>query len=894
MVRPALVPAHHALRRAAAQFRVATAIALIAALPLRAQTVVQQGWNPKEVLAKETYVKPPEIVERIVTAPRNSVTFTNPSPDRRYFLKTESEGLPSIEVFGKPHYRLGGLEIDFKANRARSLTTRGSVGLTLIDPNTGAMRTIETPKGAIVNGATWSPDGKSIGYIASFDAATHIYVADVATGKSVQITRTPILATRVTSFDWTADGKSIVTVLVPDGRTAEPRRPPVETGPLVRNSDGRVLKNRNYASLLRDQYEKDLLDYYTNGQVALIDVKTRAVKKVGQPALVTAVDASPDAQYFLVTLQTKPYSYLVPVSNFGTVEQIWDASGKVLAEVAKRPLSEGQSANDSTGGFGGRGGAQSDTGKRNLEWNPVGPGVVYLHAEAPPAGANGAQRAGGGGNGRGRGGQGGAARKDRLYQWSPPFGPSDVKQLFEANSRITSAEFSPDGKTLFVNEGSDLYAVRLADPSKHYEIAKGGSIESGGRGGRGGFAGGGRGGNVSDSAFYSNPGALQTRRGPTGAPVVAVSSDDKAVFLEGTQYFRDWTTTAPHAFVDKVDIETGQKTRVFEGKGDVAEELVASLDDDYNKIIVSRESPTMVPDSYLRDTKTGAETKLTKNTDFAPDVTQAIRKRLLVERPRDAYKFYVDITLPKDYRAGTRLPGIIWFYPTEFTTQAEYDQRRRTTNINRFANVAPRSPEIWVTQGYVVIQPLDIPIVGPQGRMNDHYVDELREDLDLVIDAVDKAGYLDRDRLGIGGHSYGAFSTVNAMTHTPYFKAGIAGDGMYNRTLTPYSFQNERRDFWEAEQTYLNMSPFLYADRLSGALLMYHSLEDQNVGTDPISSIRMMQALQGQGKIASLYMYPYEDHGPATRESDLDQWARWIAWFDVYVKNATKKETVVP
>jgi dipeptidyl aminopeptidase/acylaminoacyl peptidase len=301
-----------------------------------------------------------------------------------------------------------------------------------------------------------------------------------------------------------------------------------------------------------------------------------------------------------------------------------------------------------------------------------------------------------------------------------------------------------------------------------------------------------------------------------------------------------------------------------------------------------------VGDSYLHDTKSGSETKLTKNTDFAPEVTQALRKRLLVERQRDGYKFYVDVTLPKDYREGTRLPGIIWFYPTEFSTQAEYDQRRRTTNINRFANVAPRSPEIWVTQGYVVIQPLDIPIVGPQGRMNDHYVDELREDLDATIDAVDKAGYLDRDRLGIGGHSYGAFSTVNAMTHTPYFKAGIAGDGMYNRTLTPYNFQNERRDFWEAEQTYLNMSPFLYADRLSGALLMYHSLEDQNVGTDPISSIRMMQALQGQGKIASLFMYPYEDHGPATRESDLDQWARWIAWFDVYVKNAGKKEAVVP
>jgi dipeptidyl aminopeptidase/acylaminoacyl peptidase len=856
---------------------------------LGAQSVVQQGWNPREVIAQPTYAKPPAIVERIVAAPRNSVSFTNPSPDKRYFLKTESEGLPSIDVFGKPHYRLStGFEVDFKANRSRALTTRGSVGLTLIDPTSGAMRTIETPKGALVNAATWAPDGRSIGYIASFDASTQLYVADVATGKSTAVTsKTPLLATRVTSFEWTNDSKSIVAVLVPDNRGAEPKRPEIETGPLIRTSDaGKVLQNRNYASLLRDQTDKDLVDYYTNGQLALIDVKTKAIKKIGAPALITAVDASPDGQYFRVTLQAKPYSYLVPVSNFGTVEQLWDGSGKVLAELSKRPLNEGSRGNDSAGApVGGRGAnAGADTGKRNVQWNPVGQGLVYLQAEAGPAGGRAA------GRGAARGGAGaGPARKDRLYAWTAPFGPTDAKVVYEANGRMTSAEFSPDGKTLFVNEGNDLYAVKLADPTKHYDIAKGATIAAGGRGGRGG-GGGGRGGVQSDSAFFNNPGALQTTRGPNGQPVVTIGSDGKTVYLEGTKYSPDWTKTAPHTFMDKVDFETGQKSRLFEGKGDIVENIVAPLDNDYNKVIVLKESPSMVPDSYLRDMKTGAETKLTKNVDFAPEVSQAIRKRILVERPRDNYKFYIDVTLPRDYREGTKLPGIIWFYPTEFSTQAEYDQRRRTTNINQFANVAARSPEIWVTQGYVVIQPVDIPIVGPQGRMNDHYVDELREDLDLTIDAVEKAGYLDRDRLGIGGHSYGAFSTVNAMTHTPYFKAGIAGDGMYNRTLTPFNFQNERRTFWEAKDTYLDMSPFLYADRLSGALLMYHSLEDQNVGTDPISSIRMMEALQGEGKQAALFMYPYEDHGPATRESDLDQWARWVAWFDIYVKNPQKKD----
>jgi dipeptidyl aminopeptidase/acylaminoacyl peptidase len=872
--------------------------------PLSAQSVTQQGWNPKDVLAQETYAKPPAIVERIVAAPRNNVSFTNPSPDKRYFLKTESEGLPTIDAFGKPHYRLStGFEVDFKANRARSLTTRGSVGLTLIDPTTGAARTIETPKGALVSGATWSPDGKSIGYLANFDARTDVYVADVASGKSTPITtKTPLLATRVTTFDWTADGKNVVVVLLPDNRGPEPKAPDVATGPRIRTSDAGVRKqNRNYQSLLEDQHDFELVDYYTKGQLALIDVKTKAVKKIGAPALITAVDASPDGQYFRVTLQSKPYSYLVPVSNFGTVEQLWDATGKVLAEVTRRPLNEGQRSDDSTAGFGGGRGAQADTGKRNLRWNPVGTGIVYLEAEAAPPG----QRAAGGGGGGARGGRGapgaggaGAARKDRLYLWSPPFSASDAKVLYEANARMTSAEFSPDGKTLFVNEGNNLYAVRLADPSKHYEIARGASIAAaGGRGGRGGGGGGGRGGAASDSAFYNNPGALQLKRSATGGSVVLMGTDGKTVFLEGTKYFPEWTTQAPHSFVDKVDFETGQKTRLFESKGDLAEDVVAPLDDDYNKVIVSKQSPSVVADSYLRDMKTGTETKLTKNVDYAPEVTQAIRKRILVTRPRDNYKFYIDVTLPKDYRDGTRLPGIIWFYPTEFSTQTEYDQRRRTTNINTFPNVGARSPEIWVTQGYVVIQPVDIPIVGPQGRMNDHYIDELREDLDLTIDAVDKAGYLDRDRLGIGGHSYGAFSTMNAMTHTPYFKAGIAGDGMYNRTLTPNGFQNERRTIWEGRDTYIDMSPFLAADRLSGAILMYHSLEDQNNGTDLTSSVRMMQALQGLGKQAALYMYPYEDHGPATRESDLDQWARWIAWFDTYVKNAksaTKTQAVVP
>jgi dipeptidyl aminopeptidase/acylaminoacyl peptidase len=346
--------------------------------------------------------------------------------------------------------------------------------------------------------------------------------------------------------------------------------------------------------------------------------------------------------------------------------------------------------------------------------------------------------------------------------------------------------------------------------------------------------------------------------------------------------------------VDKLDFETSQRARIFDSPADAYEEFVTALDDDYSQYIYTHESATVIADAYLRDAKAGTSKKLTSNTDVAPEITGAQYKRLQITRPRDGVKFWVDVTLPRDWRPGTRLPGIVWFYPREYTSQADYDRSKYGTNINKFPEVPSARPasstKIWVTQGYALLEP-DSPIMGDSGKMNDHYTRDLKENLDAVIDAAVDAGYVDRNKMGLGGHSYGAFSTVNGLTLTPYFKAGIAGDGMYNRSLTPFGFQSERRDFFQAQDTYLDMSPFYRADKISGALLMYHALEDQNVGTAPISSVRMYHALQGLGKPAALYMYPYEDHSDATYASDLDLWARWFAWFDIYVKNPEQKLT---
>lgn len=894
------------VRRVAATFFALSLVAVQATAQGNSNDAAAQVAAAKALLAKESYQAPPGEIAKLVTAPRHlNVSLAQPSPDRKLFLKQESEGMPSVQAFGKPHKYYAGLQVDPKASRARALTTRGAIGLSLIDATTGKSTAIAVPPGATVSAPTWSPDGKQLAYIANFDAASHVFVADIATAKSVQVTnvKSPLLATLVTTVDWTADGKNIVAVVQPDGRGAEPKQPDIATGPRVQlwMEQGKS-PQRQHWSLMNEPWEFEQLKYHTTGQLVVIDVKTKMAKKVGAPAMIQSVNVSPDGQYLRVSTMREPFSYIVQTTSFGNVEELWDATGKVVAELQRRPLREMPDTTQAGAGFGGRGGAEGGN-RRMLSWMPSGPGMYYVAGNTPAGGGRAGGAAGGAGGAGGRAGGNGGAQRDRIIKWSPPFSPTDTATLYQAEGAIASVTFTDDGKQLFIgtsaNNTGEIYHVDLATPTEKHTIVRQRaytpSFAAGGAGGRGGGGGGGRGGNAADDSlsFFANPGAMMTKRGTQGGQVAMVSSDG-AVYLAGTQFYSNYVQNAPRAFIDRVDIKTAAKTRIFQGATDAVESVTAALDDDFTKAIVTRESPKEVPDAYLRDMKAGTMTKLTANKDFTPEFTNAIRKRVEVTRA-DGFKFLVRLTLPADYKAGTRLPAMFWFYPGEFTEQAGYDRTLRTVNMNAFPNGGPRSIEYLTQVGYAVAN-FDPPIVGAEGRMNDNYVSDLVMNLSAVIDELDKQGYIDRTRLGIGGHSYGGFSTMNALAHTPFFKAGIAGDGMYNRTLTPTAFQTERRDFWQAEKTYTEMSPFFYADKIQGAIMMYHSLEDQNVGTAPESSIRMMQALRANGKTSALFMYPYEDHGPATKESNLDQWARWTAWLDLYVKNAhvSKKQTVVP
>ncbi len=847
---------------------------LLGVTPAHAQingaTTVQRPlpWDPAAVLRAESFVRPPADVERIILAPRVDISFTNASPDRQWFLRTTGPERGDIADYGKAHLWLGGVQVDTQANRARSLTTSTTRGLTLVNPRTGVTRVLEAPRDArSLSSPVWSPLGTQVAFIANFDDASYAYVADVNNGPSRRLGRSPLLATLVTTLSWTANGRQLLAVVVPASRGPVPvlGNNGIESGPQVRLTESRAVPQPVHFSLLQGPHEIALLDHYGVGQLALLDVASRNERLVGTPQMIQDASASLDAAQLRVTRVIKPYSYVVPVRSFGTVEEVWDLSGRLLATLDSSPLREG---NPRPAGFAAGSGnaAARDSSKRNVQWNPLGAGLVYLQ-NVISEGASG---------GRGTTGV-------RYVAWRAPYGPLDTATLYTGSPQLSGITYSDDGSIMFVNDSNAVIAVRVDDPVQRYRLPSGVTMTN---------SGGGRGAAARDTA---DPGRLLTTSGANGDTRVVLSSDQQHAYLSGTRTpGARWNEQAPQPWVDRIALSSGARTRVFESDANAYDEFVAMLDKDFSQFIYTHETRATIPDAYLRDVASGTSRKLTSNIDVAPEVTGALFKRFQVVRPRDGEKFWVEVTLPRDWKPGQSLPGIIWFYPREYSSVEAYERSRFSTNIQSFPTVPAARPatatSLWVTQGYAFIQP-DIPIFGDAGRMNDNYTRDLRENLDAVLDAVVDSGFVDRHKMGLGGHSYGAFSTVNAMTLTPYFKAGIAGDGMYNRSLTPFGFQSERRNFFEAQATYLDMSPFFRADKLAGALLMYHATEDQNAGTAPLSSVRMYQALHGLGKNAALYMYPYEDHSVATYQSDLDMWARWFAWFDVHVKNASPTGT---
>ncbi len=847
--------------------RLLAVLAFLAPLaPLGAQDR-PSGWDPDEVLAREGYTEPPAEIVDAVLAPRwLNVELAEISPSGDWFVDQIGDGPVPMARFAEPFHDLGGQFVELDANRARELGTRNDAGLQLVSATDGEVRRIRLPEGTRVTDAAWAPAGDRVAFFGHTDDATHLWVAG-PDGEARRLSPRPVLATGYTSFSWSADGSTLGTVLLPRNRPAMPEAPARPLGPQVKRTQEGVNMLRVFKSLLETPHDKDLVEWHNTGQVALIDVEDGDVAEVGEPVMVRDLSVSPDGEHVLVERMVRPFSYVVPVRMFGSVTEVWSRGGDVLAQVREDELDTGLEGGPRAGGPGFSAYGE-DAGPREIAWRTDGSGLVYLER---------APRNGDGEDDEEDEDEGG--RPDRVWLWSAPFGEDDRTLLFENDAELEWIRFGDGADVLFAAEEDDdevhHFAVFLDEDHEKHTLAR-----------------------YDGEDIYESPGALvaaggafpQRGRGGWSADGdVALSSDGEHAFYAGVAYDEDPMVVGPRSFVDRVSLRTGASERIYESDNEGVFEMPRAYRDlEGGEYVVTRESPTDVPQSYLR---TGDRLRrLTENTDYTPDLTRAPREEFVVTRP-DGFRFRVNVTLPESYREGDRLPAMFWFYPREYTTQDEYDETLHTYNKNAFPNFGTRSMEYLVRMGYAVVEP-DAPIVGKQGRMNDNYERDLRNNLAAVIDELDARGIVDRSRLGIGGHSYGAFGTANAMVHTPFFKAGIAGDGNYNRTLTPLHFQSERRTLWEARETYIDMSPFLNADDLTGAILLYHGLHDQNVGTDPLHSPKFFHALNGLDKDAAMYLYPFEDHGPAARETLLDLWARWTAWLDKHLMDLDDRAVI--
>ena len=809
---------------------------------------------------EESYLLPSKSVQSILNRDTHYDTLNALSPDGKHFMIPIRENFSSLELMAQKTYRLGMLELCPNVNREWRLSTYGTRGLKIFSLNNNSSWDISLPKNCFISDMTWSPDGKKIAFLAHLRKGSQVWIADVMNGKSKALNEAWVMATLSgrsrfgrsagavsQMLQWTPNG-SIITLLVPSDRGPEPKRKAIPGSPIIRHTREKATPNSTYPFLLRTLHDQELFQYYTKSQMAEL-TPGKSPRKMGAPAMYQSLSLSLDGKYILAERLVKPFSYIASYSSFPKELQVMDMSGKILSTIRKTPLQEGMTR--------GRGRGPTDDLLREVAWRPDGKGLSFLWREPKSQKEENEEE------------DGNEDRKDRIMRLEAPFDLEAAQTLASGLKRFSQITYSPEGSFVFARmsgkgedgkSGTDIVALDLAQtPPKKYILLK----------------------KIETEDPVKLPGDIMTRTTSNGITSALISGEGEKVYFQGRGYQENFK---PQPFIDSIRIKSGDKTRIFEGSSEMYEQPQIPLNNDISSLIISRESKTTFPDSYLWR-KDGRVIKLTNNRNPFPEFADCIRKDFEFTR-RDGLKIHGQISLPPDYQAGTRVPAVFWTYPREYESFKAYERAAvRSRNINAFPHLNTRNAsDIWLSQGFAVVVP-DIPIIGKDYAYNNNFIAHLVDSMYAAIRKVDEMGYVDVDRLGHGGHSYGAFATANILAHTPFFKAGIAGDGAYNRTLTPMSFQRERRFIWEAQDVYLEMSPFFQADHIDSPLLMYHGAQDNNTGTFLIQSERLIQALTGLGKTAVLYIYPFESHGPRCRETYMDMWARWIQWFDTYIKD---------
>jgi dipeptidyl aminopeptidase/acylaminoacyl peptidase len=770
------------------------------------------------------YKLPPQSVVDLVDAPLPPQAVVSPANDA--VLLVEPEAYPPIALLAQPVLRLAGVRIT-PATGCRQRTLRYT-GLSLQRLDGGVAKRVALPVDARVGMPVWSHDGRRFAFARDLADGVELWIGEAASGAAKPVPGLRLDDVLGAPFAW--EGETLLVRSVPRDRGPAPTAPAVPIGPIVEETAGKASQMATFQDLLRTPQDELVFEHYARSQLVRVDARTAGIVPLGKPDLYTDADTSPDGRYRLVQRIKRPFSTRVPWFNLARVAEVWDAAGKLVATVADLPVSDEVPRQG------------VPTGPRDVAWQPLAPATL-LWAEAQDGGD--------------------PTRKvphhDRLMTLPAPF-DAPPAELLKVKQRFTGLDWTARPNVALLSEydrdrrwrTTTLVDVSGRTPAKVVF-------------------------DLSENDAYSDPGepVLQTR--PSGERVTAQDGD--AIYLSGDGA----SETGDRPFLDRIDLATLAKQRLFRSLEKGYERFLAFANAQRTAALVRSESKTEPPNLFVVDLASGARRQLTDLRDTTPQLTK-VKKELLRYSRQDGVPLSGTLYLPADYLPGTkRLPALVWAYPLEYSDAATAGQVRGSTQT--FPRLSGASPLAFVTQGYAVLMDATMPVVGDPETMNDTYVEQIGAAAQAAIDVLDAKGVVDRARVVVGGHSYGAFMTANLLAHTDLFAAGIARSGAYNRTLTPFGFQSERRSFWEAPQLYLRVSPFTYANKINEPILLIHGEADNNSGTFPIQSERLYQALRGNGGTARYVVLPNEAHGYRARESVLHTLAEMLEWADRWAKN---------
>lgn len=786
---------------------------------------------PIGLFAQGSYKQPPKAVQDVLNAP--AIPGSSVSPARDKIALFEPLRYPPISELAEPMLRLAGSRINPRTNGQHRQGY--SVSVTLKNVSDGKETPVSLPPGAKIISPSWSPDGK---YLAAGNVVANgieLWIIDTATAKATKV-KNVFINTAYGGFDW-EDSKTISATLVPAKRGSAPAYQDITPNePNIQETSGRSGQIATFQDLLKSPNDEKLFEYYATSQLALIDV-TGKVREIGSPAIFDNASFSPDGKYILASRVQRPFSYLFPSFRFPKKVEIWDSNGKLIQAFADIPLQDSLP----TQGV--------PTGRRSYQWIPTEPSTL-IWVEALD-----------GGDPRKK-----ADHRDKLMTVAAPFaGPGT--ELVKIEHRYQGSFFSErDGMMMYFDYNRDTQRRRMF--MIDYRNPSGAKLVS----------------DLNVNDRYNAIGTPITKTLPNGSNVVRQTGDD--IFLTGPGA----SPEGDRPFFRRMNLKTLKTDEIWRSGTEEYEAFVAMTDDNGMNFITRKESISEPPNLFMRQVCPAGQIctalayrQLTEFKDPTPQL-RGIKKQLVKYKRADGVDLSFTLYTPPGYKEGTRLPTVVWAYPLEFTDASTAGQV--SGSDNRFTQIGGISHLFFLLQGYAVLDNTTMPVVGDPLTVNDTFVKQIVDSAQAAIDKGVELGVVDPERVGVGGHSYGAFMTANLLAHSDVFRAGIARSGAYNRSLTPFGFQSERRSFWEAPDMYAKVSPFWYANKINEPVLLMHGEADNNQGTYPMQSERMFAAIRGNGGTARLVMLPLESHGYSAKQSVEHTLFEMIDWFDKHVKNA--------